>query len=999
VSTASGENITLVFLRVRRRSRILKIGLRVPAGVVAVIGLERGFHHRPAVVFLYLVMPAIPVLALPVGVSSAQEAPMCKAPSDERAAVDLASRTFALPRELACMPPPGFGLGPLASRTAPAGRGGDDENDRAHARRALEALERHRVEGRVPDALLSLATLRELVPELADRWDLIEGELRSGERRGCDAYTRALQSPVSAVAARARVGRTRCLLEVDDRRASDELRALLARYPELPEALSLQLLEGEHRERRGEFAEAIALYRHIDLLHPGTREAARARERLAALEVAGHRVRPLSSLQLVERAERLVRSGPPDLAREEVGRLRETRLPVPLQAAVALLAARLARIEGRFEDADRLMREARRLSPTVGDDSQAVAAQAEDLAVASASRSADEAHASLRRLVRSPRALATAATPRVFSYLRVAARAGLRDETNLALDALHARPLPCGLRLEAALVASAVGDDAKVAVLLERCVAAPGSLGVSSRYHRARALERLGRVDDARREFERVLELDRSETRWYAFWSRQRLAVLGLDAIASGHDAVGVTETESSGPAIAADARPAAPAPEPALDGTVGPMFETSRELTARALAEPALPWTDPRPGDEDPGLPWTDLGVRDEDPALHGGKSGERGDELGLRRRVAVPSSGFIGPAWGDAPREADPDAEREPGFEREPTPGFERESELGCEPEPEPDSDPAHEAVNPLRPRWQPTPRPEIERRLSALAQTWGEPFPWFARALAALRLGRDDIATEELHEAYLAWHEARGRGPLRAGVEAVYRGATPPRRRVPGATIWRARRTLSIEARRDLGVIAASLGDFGLAVRWGGPWYASLRPRPYAEIVEQFARERGLDPNLVFAVMRVESVYNPRIVSSAGAIGLLQIMPRTGRLIARNIDREDFGIDDLLDPRSNIEMGTWYLASLIRRFEGCVLLAVAAYNGGPHNVRRWLREYATSMPLDAFLERIPFHQTHRYVRRVLSHWAAYRAQQGLSPPVIDLAIPDLGPDRVAF
>jgi soluble lytic murein transglycosylase len=197
----------------------------------------------------------------------------------------------------------------------------------------------------------------------------------------------------------------------------------------------------------------------------------------------------------------------------------------------------------------------------------------------------------------------------------------------------------------------------------------------------------------------------------------------------------------------------------------------------------------------------------------------------------------------------------------------------------------------------------------------------------------------------------------------------------------------------------VISASLGDHGLGVRWGGPAHAALRPRPYEDIVIEVARDRGLDPNLLFAVMRVESVYNPRVVSYAGAIGLLQIMPRTGRLIARSMGRRDFGIDDLLDPRTNIEMGAWYLASLIRRFEGCVPLAIAAYNGGPHNVRHWLREHSTSMPLDAFLERIPFEQTHRYVRRVLAHWTAYRAQQGLPMPVIDPTIPELAPDRVGF
>ena len=212
-------------------------------------------------------------------------------------------------------------------------------------------------------------------------------------------------------------------------------------------------------------------------------------------------------------------------------------------------------------------------------------------------------------------------------------------------------------------------------------------------------------------------------------------------------------------------------------------------------------------------------------------------------------------------------------------------------------------------------------------------------------------------------------------------------------------RLRRALDAGARGDLAEIAASLGDHGLAIRFAGPGRASMRPRAYEQIVREVAAERGIDHNLLLAVMRVESVYSPRIVSYAGAIGLLQIMPRTGRLIARSMGREGFGIDDLLDPRTNIEFAAWYLSSLIRRFDGRVPLAVASYNGGPHNVRRWMSEHSDGMPVDAFCERIPFDQTHRYVRRVLSHWAAYRAQEGLPMPALDPTLPELEADQVAF
>ena len=87
------------------------------------------------------------------------------------------------------------------------------------------------------------------------------------------------------------------------------------------------------------------------------------------------------------------------------------------------------------------------------------------------------------------------------------------------------------------------------------------------------------------------------------------------------------------------------------------------------------------------------------------------------------------------------------------------------------------------------------------------------------------------------------------------------------------------------------------------------------------------------------------------------------------------------------------------LLKRFDGRLPLAIASYNGGPHNVRLWLRGAQPKMPLDAFLERIPFSQTHRYVRRVLTYYAAYRAQQKLPMTRLSVELPQLAPDTLAF
>jgi soluble lytic murein transglycosylase len=104
-------------------------------------------------------------------------------------------------------------------------------------------------------------------------------------------------------------------------------------------------------------------------------------------------------------------------------------------------------------------------------------------------------------------------------------------------------------------------------------------------------------------------------------------------------------------------------------------------------------------------------------------------------------------------------------------------------------------------------------------------------------------------------------------------------------------------------------------------------------------------------------------------------------------------------LLDPALNLDFAAWYLASLIRRFDGHLPLAIAAYNGGPHNVRRWIQESALGTPLDVLLERIPFTQTHRYVRKVLVHYQAYRAQHELSMPQLSVVLPEPRVDLLAF
>jgi soluble lytic murein transglycosylase len=147
-----------------------------------------------------------------------------------------------------------------------------------------------------------------------------------------------------------------------------------------------------------------------------------------------------------------------------------------------------------------------------------------------------------------------------------------------------------------------------------------------------------------------------------------------------------------------------------------------------------------------------------------------------------------------------------------------------------------------------------------------------------------------------------------------------------------------------------------------------YRLLYPVPFEDMVAQAAHRSGLPPTLVLAVIRQESLYQSWTVSSAGAIGLMQLLPTTARQTAKAIRSPPPGRSDLMEPAVNISIGSAHLAELIERFDGQVLVALAAYNAGPNAARRWLPE----RPLDAdvWVENIPYNETRAYVQRIMWH-----------------------------
>ena len=145
----------------------------------------------------------------------------------------------------------------------------------------------------------------------------------------------------------------------------------------------------------------------------------------------------------------------------------------------------------------------------------------------------------------------------------------------------------------------------------------------------------------------------------------------------------------------------------------------------------------------------------------------------------------------------------------------------------------------------------------------------------------------------------------------------------------------------------------------------------PLRHDDIIRQQARDKGLDPALIAAVIYAESHFRDQ-TSAAGARGLMQITPQTADEIARRSGGTAFEQGDLASPQINIAYGSWYLAWLIDHYGGNDMLAVAAYNAGTGNVDRWIAEDPSLRPGE-----IPFPETRAYVAKVLDARREYRRE----------------------
>ncbi|MEG1192240.1 MAG: lytic transglycosylase domain-containing protein [Clostridia bacterium] len=148
----------------------------------------------------------------------------------------------------------------------------------------------------------------------------------------------------------------------------------------------------------------------------------------------------------------------------------------------------------------------------------------------------------------------------------------------------------------------------------------------------------------------------------------------------------------------------------------------------------------------------------------------------------------------------------------------------------------------------------------------------------------------------------------------------------------------------------------------------------PLAYVDLIDQYATTYALDPARVAAVIYCESSFQPEAVSSAGAVGLMQIMPQTGKWVAEKLGEGDYQLQKLTDPETNIRYGCWYLNYLNGRFDEDMTKVTAAYHAGGGRVNEWLEDEANSQDGEK-LSYIPSDVTRAYVKNVYAAYEKYK------------------------
>ena len=247
-----------------------------------------------------------------------------------------------------------------------------------------------------------------------------------------------------------------------------------------------------------------------------------------------------------------------------------------------------------------------------------------------------------------------------------------------------------------------------------------------------------------------------------------------------------------------------------------------------------------------------------------------------------------------------------------------------------------------------------PDLEQikspELPNLSESFPEDSPHLAKAKLLANAGLNEyLAREIAADPDSGSWSALAEAQLYASYGEAYRALRALKRALPGAA-------------------SASIDSIPL------PYWRILFPEPYWSIIKAESAKNNVDPYLVASLIRQESEFNPSVISYANAWGLMQLLPSVGRSLAKQEGMRNFQTFQLLDPETNIRLGTRYLKQTLDKFNGVPEYALAAYNAGDSRVQDWQAAGPYS-GMDEFVESIPFTQTREYVQAILRNIEIYR------------------------
>lgn len=195
------------------------------------------------------------------------------------------------------------------------------------------------------------------------------------------------------------------------------------------------------------------------------------------------------------------------------------------------------------------------------------------------------------------------------------------------------------------------------------------------------------------------------------------------------------------------------------------------------------------------------------------------------------------------------------------------------------------------------------------------------------------------------------------------------------------WRYRLRAGDIALNDIPAFAQKALNWGWTefsvLSMGNPqhWdYVHLRfPMPYRELLDHNSQQNKIPLAWAYAITRRESAYNAGVTSHSGAIGLMQLMPKTAKMVAKELGTPIAHKQEIYQPAFNVQLGTKHLSQLINTFDQNYLLATAAYNAGGARVKQWLKKNP-NLATDQWIELIPFKETRDYVKAVLEYWQVF-------------------------